>query len=142
MSDNKHFKWKFSRHQRSGAVMVEMAIVLQLLILLLIGLCVGELGAFRYHQVAALAHEGARWASVHGKEYAKQQNKAIATKEDILENVIKPRAVGLDLNKISHEVKWNAECSLVTVTVQYTWTPEYFFSPRKFSCVAVALATY
>jgi hypothetical protein len=122
--------------------MVEMAIVLQMLILLLVGLCVGELGAFRYHQVAALAHEGARWASVHGKEYAKQRDKPIASKEDIFENVIKPRAIGLDLSKISHEVKWNAEGSLVTVTVQYTWTPEYFFSPRKFSCVAVALATY
>ncbi len=122
--------------------MVEMAIVLQMLILLLIGLCVGELGAFRYHHVAGLAHEGARWASVHGKEYAKQTNKAIASKEDIFENVIKPRAIGLDLNKVSHDVKWNAEGSLVTVTVQYTWTPEYFFSPRKFSCVAVALATY
>ena len=122
--------------------MVEMAIVLQMLILLLIGLCVGELGAFRYHQVAALAHEGARWASVHGKEYAKQRDKPIASKEDIFENVIKPRAIGLDLNKISHDIKWNAEGSLVTVTVQYTWTPEYFFSPRKFSCVAVALATF
>ena len=102
--------------------MVEMAIVLQMLILLLIGLCVGELGAFRYHQVAALAHEGARWASVHGKEYAKQRDKPIASKEDIFENVIKPRAIGLDLNKISHDIKWNAEGSLVTVTVQYTWT--------------------
>ncbi len=122
--------------------MVEMAIVLQLLFLLLIGLCVGELAAFRYQQVAALAHEGARWASVHGKEYARQNNKSLATKEDVLENVIKPRAIGLDLNKISHQVTWNAEGSLVTVSVQYTWTPEYFFLARKFSCVAVALATY
>ena len=142
MSNRKHLRLKISGHQRSGAVMVEMAIVLQLLFLLVIGLCVGELGAFRYHQVAALAHEGARWASVHGKEYEKQNNKTIATKEDIFENVIKPRAVGLDLNKISHDVTWNAERSLVTVTVQYTWTPEYFFSARKFSRVAVALATY
>lgn len=142
MSNRKHLRLKFSRHQRWGAVTVEMAIVLQLLILLVIGLCVGELGAFRYHQVAALAHEGARWASVHGKEYAKQNNKAIATKEDIFENVIRPRAVGLDLNKLSHEVAWNAEGSLVTVTIQYTWTPEYFFSARKFSCVAVTLVTY
>lgn len=142
MSNRKHLRVKYSHHQRSGAVMVEMAIVLQLLFLLVIGLCVGELGAFRYHQVAALAHEGARWASVHGKEYAKQNNKTIATKEDIFENVIKPRAVGLDLNKISPEVTWNAEGSLVTVTIQYTWTPEYFFSVRKFSCVAVTLVTY
>ncbi|HUP79699.1 MAG TPA: TadE/TadG family type IV pilus assembly protein [Pirellula sp.] len=142
MSNCKYSRWTVRRHRRRGAVMVEMAIVLQLLILLLIGLCVAELAAFRYHQVAALAHEGARWASVHGKEYAKQNNKAIATKEDILENVIKPRAIGLDLKKISHEVTWNAEASLVTVAVQYTWTPEYFFLPRKFSCVAVALATY
>ncbi len=142
MSKRKHSRLQYSRRQRNGAVMVEMAIVLQLLILLVIGLCVGELGAFRYQQVAALAHEGARWASVHGKEYARQNNKTIATKEDIFENVIKPMAVGLDLNKISHEVSWNAEGTLVTVTIQYIWTPEYFFAVRKFKCVAVTLVTY
>lgn len=122
--------------------MIEMAIILPLLILLLIGLCLGELGAFRYQQVAALAHESARWASVHGKEYAKATNKTIATKDDILQNVIKPRAIGLDLSKITHELLWNPEQNLVTVTIQYTWTPESFFAPRTFSCTAIALATY
>ena len=130
------------RRRRRGAAAVEMAVVLPLLILLLIGLCVAELGAFRYHQIAALAHESARWASVHGKEYAKQTNSSIATSQDIFDHVIKPRAMGLDLNKITQEVDWDTKRNLVTVTVHYVWTPEAFFAPQTFSCTAIAFATY
>ena len=45
---------------RGGATVVEMAITLPLAVLLIMGLLVGGLGVFRYHEVAALAHEGAR----------------------------------------------------------------------------------
>ncbi len=127
---------------RRGATAVELAIILPTTLLVLIGLCVAELGAFRYQQVAALAHESARWASVHGPEYATQSGETIASSEEILARVIKPKAIGLDLNKLTCQVDWNAEKNLVTVKIQYTWTPEAFFVSRKFSCTAVALATY
>lgn len=135
---------KAARHcrYRRGVTAVELAMILPALMLLLIGLCAVELGAFRYHQIAALAHESARWASVHGKEYAKQSNRSIATSEDIFEKVIKPRAKGLDLSKLAHRVQWDKEGNLVTVRIEYTWTPEAFFSPQMLSCTAVALATY
>ncbi len=129
------------RHRR-GATAVELAIVLPTTLLLIIGLCVAELAAFRYHQVAALAHESARWASVHGKEYATQSDGNLANSEDIFTHVIKPKAAGLDLSKLTYQVQWNTEKNLVTVTLQYTWTPEAFFTPQKFSCTAIALATY
>ena len=117
--------------QRRAAAAVEIAIVLPLVMLLVIGLCVAELGAFRYQQIAALAHESARWASVHGKEYARQSKSSIATNQDIFESVIKPNAKGLDLKKLSHNVAWSEEENLVTVHIQYTWTPEAFFAPQQ-----------
>jgi hypothetical protein len=121
---------------------VEVAIVLPLVMLLMIGLCVAELGAFRYQQIAALAHESARWASVHGQEYARQSKSSIATNQDIFDKVIKPKANGLDLNKLSHNVQWNEEGNVVTVRIQYTWTPEAFFAPQQLTCTAISLATY
>ena len=39
-------------------------------ILLLLGTVVLGLGVFRYQQVQCLAREGARYASVHGPQYA------------------------------------------------------------------------
>jgi len=134
--------YRVSRWQRAGTTAVEMALVLPGLLLLTIGLCVAELGAFRYHQVAALAHEGARWAAVHGKDYARRNGKSLATASDILENVIKPRAAGLDLSKVTHEITWEHNNALVTVKVNYVWQPQAFLPSRTFSCTAMALATY
>lgn len=121
---------------------VEMALVLPVLLLIVIGLCVAQLAAFRYHQIAALAHEGARWASVHGDEYATQTGQRIACREDVLEQVIRPRAMGLDLNRIEVDVQWDDNRSCVTVTVRYQWVAEAFFAPQTLSCTAMALATY
>lgn len=128
--------------QRTGAVTVEMALILPLLILVTIGLCVAQLGAFRYHQIAALAHESARWASVHGKEYVKQTNQHIANSNDIFENVIKPRAVGLNLSKLKHELVWEEDGNVVHVSISFEWTPEAFFTPRSISCTATSFASY
>jgi Flp pilus assembly protein TadG len=132
-----------SVHNRKGATVVEMAIVLPLFMLMGIGLCVAEVGVFRYHQVASLAHESARWASVHGKNYASRAKKPMATTNDILENVIEPRAIGLDLSKLTPVLEWNENFASVTVTVSYQWAPEaFFFAPTTFTCTAVALSSY
>lgn len=133
---------RYNRGRRRAATAVEIAIVLPLVMLLMMGLCVAELGAFRYQQIAALAHESARWASVHGKEYARQSKSSIATDQDIFESVIKPNAKGLDLKKLNYNVAWNEEQTLVTVRIQYTWTPEAFFAPQQMTCTAISLATY
>lgn len=132
----------YAIHPRTGAVVVEMAVILPLLFLITIGLCVAQLGVFRYHQIAALAYESARWASVHGKEYAKQNNRHIANSDDILENVIKPRAMGLDLSKLTHKLVWEEGGNVLHVSISYVWTPEAYFTPRTISCTTTTLATY
>src|SRR5581483_6642594 len=56
---------------RTGATIVESAIVYPVVFLLLLGLIVGGMGIFRYQEVSALARAGARYASTHGVNYRK-----------------------------------------------------------------------
>jgi Flp pilus assembly protein TadG len=128
---------------RRGASMVEAAIVLPILFMLILGTVLMGLGVFRYCQVAGLAREGARYASVHGTEYASAAGKPAATAIDIYNNAIKPQAVGLDPNSLGYSVTWNSSNSptranpsstpaglpitnTVSVTVTYAWTPSIF----------------
>ena len=135
--------YRKSVRNRKGATAVEMAIVLPLFMLMSIGLCVAELAAFRYHQVASLAHESARWASVHGSNYARRAKKPIATTNDILKNVIEPRAIGLDLSRLTAVLEWNEDLTALAVTVNYEWAPEaLFFVPQTFTCTAITLSSY
>ncbi len=57
--------------RRGGAVLLELAIILPIMFLLVIGMIVGAMGIFHYQEVARLAREGARYACVRGTEYAK-----------------------------------------------------------------------
>src|ERR1041384_7473107 len=68
---------------RSGATLVESAIVLGLLFFFLIGLIISGIGIHRYQEVASLAREGARWASVRGGQYAAETGQAPATQATI-----------------------------------------------------------
>src|SRR5687767_14944556 len=92
---------------RSGATLVEMAIAMTVLFLVLFGLILGSIGVFRYQQVAQLAREGSRWASVHGATYAREQKKPAATPQDVYEQAIRPRATAMDPNNLSYAVSWD-----------------------------------
>jgi Flp pilus assembly protein TadG len=108
---------------------VEFAVVSPLLFLLVIGLIVGGLGVFRYQEVAWLAREGARYASVRGSRYEIATGQPAATPSDIHQNVILARSVGLDPARLSSSVTWtpdNRQNSTVCVTVTYQWVPEAF----------------
>lgn len=129
-----------SSNRRRGTTVVEMALVAPPLFLLLIGMVVGGLGVFRYHQVIALAHEGARWASVRGPEQQRQSRTA-PSKEKLYKEVIQPRMSGLEKDKLLYELVWNEDKTLVTVTVRYEWMPEAFFKVRPLTCTASALVT-
>lgn len=128
--------------QRSGAAIVEMAIIGPVFFFFLIGLVVGGLGVFRYHQVTALACESARWASVHGPNYSRVTGLSKADSEALLKNVIHPRAAGIDVSQLSCELTWSENDSIATVTLRYQWTPEAFWAPVVFKSSAHHFVTY
>ena len=55
---------------RRGVQAVEAAIVLPVVMMLILGTCSTAMGVYYYQLVATLAREGARYASVHGSQYA------------------------------------------------------------------------
>src|SRR5213083_2437607 len=103
--------------RRRGAVSVEAALVFPIALFLLLGLVVGGMGIFRYQQVAWLAREGARYASVRGSDYKKEVSGATAaTAQDVRDKVILPNATVLDPSSLSTSVSWNSTNSPYTVT--------------------------
>ena len=126
--------------RRRGATVVEFAFVAPVFLVLVAGLIIGAIGVFRYQEVASLAREGARWASVHGDRYQFATGNPAATPADVYNNAILPNAVGLDASQLSYCVSWNAgnapsqpggdyekaTTNTVTVTVSYQWLPELF----------------
>jgi Flp pilus assembly protein TadG len=125
---------------RSGAAALEFAIVSPVLMLFLFGLVVGGLGIFRYHQVASLAREASRYASVHGLDYERETGQPAATEESISRDIVRANAAGLDPNKLTCSVTWDqsnlpkqflpdktVRTNVVIVTVSYRWLPEAYF---------------
>jgi Flp pilus assembly protein TadG len=138
--------------------MVEFAIVAPVTFLLLLGLLIGGLGIFRYQQVARLSRDGARWASVHGTQYALDTKNPAATAQDIYNQAIAPNATGLNLSKLTYSVTWNTSNSpyhmamvngqqvkvanTVTVSITYQWIPESFLGAINLSSTTVSVMYY
>jgi len=146
------------RNARRGATLVEFAIVAPLTFLLVIGLLVGGLGILHTQQLAMLARESSRWASVHGTEYAAATGKTAATPQDIYDHAIKPYAVGLDSSHLTYSVTWNTSNSpahsetvdgksvrvsnTVTVQVNYNWIPEAYLGGINLSSSSTSVMSY
>jgi Flp pilus assembly protein TadG len=129
-----------STQKRRGAGLVEFAVIAPVLVAVLFGAVIGGLGAYRYHQVACLAREGARYASVHGLDYAREQGVPAATQDSIYNAVILNNSAGLDPAHLTCTVTWDKSNqphqmlpdgtvvnNVVTVTVSYQWIPELLF---------------
>jgi Flp pilus assembly protein TadG len=91
------------RQRRSGAHLVECALVFPLAFFLVLALVVGGMGVYKYQQVCYLAREAARYASVHGGQYQQEKAAAIASgtlpnvdKQYIITNVISANATNLE----------------------------------------------
>ena len=100
---------------RRGVQAVEAAIVLPVVMMLILGTCSTAMGVYYYQLVATLAHEGARYASVHGSQYAQYGPPVQAS--DIYINAIKPMAVGLNLSNLTYQVQWGT-----AVSGSWVWT--------------------
>jgi Flp pilus assembly protein TadG len=144
------------RKPRSGAVLVESAIIYPVLFLLSLAVILLGLSVFRYQQVSHISREASRWASVHGARYAQETGNTAATPDDIYNNAIVPQAAGMQLDGITYTVTWNldangnpdkrptravqvldpttnqlkdvAQSNTVTVTVTYNWNTGLFGS--------------
>lgn len=147
-------------HSRPAATVVEFAVIGPVILLLLLGLLIGGLGIFRYQQVARLARDASRWASVHGSDYALATKNSPATATDIYNQVIVPNATGMDLSKLSQPtVTWSTNNSpyhvatttsgqqqnvanTVTVTITYKWIPEAFLGGITLSSTSVSVMSF
>ncbi len=109
--------------RRWGGTLVEGAVVGSLFLMLLLGTVIVGNGVFRYQQVADLAREATRYASVNS---ASQPN-AAAIKTYLL-----TYAAGMDTSKLSCTIDWSTS-SVVTVAVTYQWTPEAFLGSSAIS---------
>ncbi len=128
--------------RRRGATMVEAALVLPITFFLIFAIVIGGVGVFRYQQVAALAREGARYASTHGGDFRRDAGlpvgNAQAWRQDVYTNGILPFAGGLDADQLMFNATWSTGDNfpvrvissngatvgnVVTVTVTYQWIP-------------------
>jgi Flp pilus assembly protein TadG len=132
---------------RRGVSAVEAAVVYPVTFLLLLGTVVLGLGVFRYQQIQSLAREGARYASVHGPQYAADSGNAYATNSTVL-TYVETLAVGLDDTKLSCTVTWSPSPptattpSTVTVQLSYNWVPEGYFQSFTMTASSVMPVTY
>ena len=95
-----------SNLRRTGATAVETAVVFGVMCVMIVGILVGGNAVFRYQQVASLANEGTRWASVRGSEYQKDNKSASPTKQEIIDKAILPVAVGFNASDLEVTVEW------------------------------------
>ncbi|MCI0463223.1 MAG: pilus assembly protein [Gemmataceae bacterium] len=130
---------------RSGTTLMECAFVVPAFLVLALILLVGGLGVFRYQELASLAREGARYASVRGYKYAQTTGNNAITAQEIYDQVIRPRAVGLDLNRLTYQVTWdpdNQQGSTVTVRLTYHWVPEAFLGGMDLTGTSTMTISY
>lgn len=147
---------KVNSRRRRGTTLVECAIIFPLVFLLILGVFIGAMGIFHYLEVASLAREGARYASVRGAEYERRTGNTAATAEDVHNNAIVPRAVTLNPDQLESTVTWDQSNepytvtnysrprgNTVTVTVTYQWMPDmYVIGPITLSSSSTQPVSY
>ena len=145
--------------RRSGATLVECAVVYPVVFLVILGMLVGAAGIFRYSQLASLSREAARYASVHGGQYAQEAKVTAPTPADIYNNVVLPMAVGFDTTQMSYSITYNTSNmpyytvldsnynvvpvqNTVTVTLTYLWLPEWLLGGITLTSTSVMPMSY
>jgi hypothetical protein len=131
---------RLARHSRRAVTAVECAFIIPVTFTIMMLIVVGSIGIFRYHEVATLAREGARYGSTHGHQWRKDSGLATGAstdwQSDIINNGILPQAVAIDPSALTCTVAWpdvinqpgkpdNWPGSKCTVTVTYQWLPEW-----------------
>ena len=145
--------------RRSGATAVECAFVYPVVFLVVLGLLVGAAGIFRYSQLASLTREAARYASVHGGQYAQEMKVTAPTPADIYDTVVLQREVGFDTSQLNYSITYNTSNfpihttldasnnvipiqNTVTVTLTYQWVPEAYLPGITLTSTSVMPMAY
>lgn len=120
----------YNPRSRRGVVLVEAAILYPVFLLLFLGTLVVTLGMFRHSQLASLSWEGARWASVrgrdhqnHGPDYTRDQTLPAPSAEDIGAQLDVDVPTGFNLKR--SELVSILDSDLTMVALGYEWKPEY-----------------
>jgi Flp pilus assembly protein TadG len=130
--------------RRSGAAVVEAAIILPVILLLLIGIMSGAIMIYTADEVSNVSREGARWASVRGTDYAFYMKKPAATADDVKAYVLQ-QPVMLDPSRMTVTVTWqgtNRPGQYVTVEVSYDFPGLGIFGAQTFHSKSTTLMTY
>ena len=133
---------RLQRPLRTGTTMVECALVYPAVFIFTLGLVIGSAGVFRYQELASLARRAARYASVHGTQYAQDTGNTAPTPSQIFNSVVVPNTSSLNSSRLSYSITYNTNNqpvrmtvsngtvvpvrNTVTVTLTYRWIPEGF----------------
>lgn len=131
--------------QRHGATVLECAFVFPVFFLLIVGTIIAGVGVFRYQEIAALAREAARYASVRGNTFERQTGTKAATEKEIYDNVILPKSYALDQSKLQYKVTWDPDKqqgSTVKVELSYRWIPEAYLGGVDLKSTALVAISY
>lgn len=121
-----------ARHPRSGALIVEFAIVLSVFIMLTLGAVDLQIGVYRSNMLAQAARQGVRQAIVHGELAAPAMTRwgpasYTGTSGDGSQyaNAVQPMLVGFPANNVVVAVDWLDGSNAVGKRVRYTLTTTY-----------------
>jgi Flp pilus assembly protein TadG len=130
--------------RRSGAALVEAALVVPVILLLLYGVFCGAIMVITVDQVDTAAREGARWASVRGAMYAFDSKQPAATAADV-NAYVQAQGVTLEQSQMTVNTTWqgsNRPGNYVTVEVVYNWPGMGPFGAQQMVARSTQLVSY
>ena len=150
---------RLRQHPRCATTIVESAVIYPVAFFLLLALVVGAMGAFRFQETASLARETARYASVHGTQYAKENGVTAPTPDQIKTAAFWPQVVNLDPSQLTCDITYDTAngpyhttidangnvipiTNKVIVTVTYRWLPEAILGGITMSSTSVMPMSY
>lgn len=126
-----------SSSARAAATTLELAAIGSATFMLLIGLIVGAMGVFRFQEVAHLAREGARYASVHGYKYSSaglpaSTGVAEVTSSTQVRDYLLPKATLLNASNLTISTTWSVPSGYTPINViSYTDTNPSLVPPAQ-----------
>lgn len=133
-------------NHQTGAVMVEMAIILNIFLLLVLGILDLGLATYRYNALSEAARQGARQAIVHGAlapprmaAWGPATYTGTADDDSVYAQAVAPMLAGFDLSDVDIRIEWPDGGNSFQQRVRYTVTTQYrpiltnFFSSSSYT---------